>query len=92
MDGRIERLEAQLNASALKMEALQKKRISGDSDFLLVRLKAKYSVARKKLKEFADAGDEEWAIYKADIWIAWYELDNALRDVQDVVIPDLENR
>lgn len=90
MDERIGRLEGQLKASALRIETLENRVLEGDYKHLLVRLKAKYAVATEKLKELKEAGNESWEFYKADIWIAWYELENALRDVQQVTLQKKE--
>ena len=88
MDAHIDRLEAQLEESASRINALLANGTTENiSSRLLSRLKAKYSEARDKLNELEAAGDENWEFYKTDIWIAWYELDKALQDVQQLASP-----
>ena len=89
----IEKLRAQLEESASRIDALPANgTIKSASGILLVRLRAKYAAAREKLKELEDAGDENWEFYKTDIWIAWYELENALQDVHRAALSEVEKQ
>ena len=85
----IESLEAQLKESESRIDALEAAGMKA-SDFSrrIANLKAKYSVARDRLNELKDAGNENWELYKADIWIAWNELENAFRDIQRMAMTE----
>ena len=82
MDVRIETLEPQLKASESRIEALEAGMGANDSNHRIAILKTKHAAAREKLNELKDEGIENWDLFKADIWIAWNELENAFRDFE----------
>jgi predicted nuclease with TOPRIM domain len=89
---RIERLEAQLKKSASRIEALEAAGMkASNSRRRIANLKAKYSAARERLNELKDAGNENWELHKADIWIAWNELENAFRDILKMAMTEKRN-
>ena len=83
MDRRIETLEAQLKASQSMIKELEAgidEPCTSDCRRRIDNLKAKYAAARGKVDELKAAGNDKWELYKADIWIAWNELENAFSD------------
>ena len=90
MDERITNLEKQLKTIAAEIETLEINFVGSDFSHLLFRLKGRYIVAVEKLRELKEAGDHYCEHFKSDIWIAWYELDTALRDIHEVTLPRKE--
>jgi hypothetical protein len=83
VDRRIETLEAQLKASASRIEALEAgidEPCTSDCRRRIDNLKAKYAAALGKVNELRAGGNDKWELYKADIWIAWNDLENAFSD------------
>ena len=88
----IERLEAQLKESASRIESLEAAGMKASNSRLrIANLKAKYSAARERLNELKDAGNENWELHKAAIWIAWNELENAFRDILKIAMMEKRN-
>jgi predicted nuclease with TOPRIM domain len=84
----IETLEAQLKESASRIEELETGTKTSGSRRRIANLKSKYSAARDRLNELKDAGNENWELYKADIWIAWNDLENAFQDFQQSTLAE----
>jgi hypothetical protein len=85
----IKELEAQLDAWKSKISALEAAIEGPGADDYRRRfdnLTAKYAAARGKVDDLKAAGEEKWDLFKADIWIAWNELENALQDFQQPVL------
>lgn len=85
----IEKLEAQLEAKKSKISALKaaiKGPVGGDSRRRFDNLMSKYAAAREKVEDLKAAGNASWDFHKADIWIAWNELENAFQDFQQSVL------
>ena len=92
MVGHIMRLETQLKKSAARIEALEAAGMkTSDAGRRIANLKAKYAAARDVLNELKDAGNENWELHKANIWIAWNDLENAFRDIQQTAMTDKRN-
>jgi hypothetical protein len=89
----IKNMEAQLDAGESKINALEAE-IDGpcadDYRRRIDNLKAKYAAARRKVDELKAAGNEKWELHKADIWIAWNELENAFQDFQQSALKKKE--
>jgi predicted nuclease with TOPRIM domain len=86
VDTHIKRLEAQLEESQSRIADLEAEIGEIDADdhrrSQIVNLKNKYAAARGRLNALREDGEGKWELYKADIWIAWNELENAFTDLQ----------
>jgi hypothetical protein len=85
----IEKLEAQLDARKSKINALEAAIQGPGADDCRRRfdtLMAKYAAARGKVDDLKAAGNEKWELHKADIWIAWNDLENAFQEFQQSVL------
>lgn len=86
MDTHIKTLEAQLKESQSRIANLEAEideiNANDHQRGQIANLKNKYAAARGRLNELKEAGDGKWELYKADIWIAWNELENAFGDLQ----------
>ena len=89
MNVHMKNLEAQLDTWKSKINAFEAV-IDGpgedDCRCHLDNLKAKYTAARERVNELKAAGDENWDLHKADIWIAWNEFETAFQDFQQFVL------
>jgi hypothetical protein len=91
----IETVEAQLEYWGERFEKLAARaEISGADDFSahIEELKRQQAAAEAKLEELKAAGKGKWERFRAEIWIIWNELENALDDFQQFFLRRVEDK